>query len=271
MLEVSLDISTLSGSRPHRRVFLREIQGHDELLDMSEPGSVPELIERLLVRRGASAEVPRVEQLSLSELDQITSRIYTSLYGDEIECRVRCVGCAKDFHVSFSLAALWRFVREQSAEDAESLGPLDGPDELGVFRLGDTVQFRLPTYADLVLTEGLAPGEALTMVAQRCVLQGAPTQAAAVDRAMTLVGPRLDADLDVSCAVCQHSQQVNFDIEQFLKAALSRERALVTSEVHVLARAYGWARSEILAMSRRDRQLHVQLVLSEGERGHAQS
>ena len=52
-------------------------------------------------------------------------------------------------------------------------------------------------------------------------------------------------------------------MDEFLFAALWRESALLTREVHELARAYRWSRREILEMPRRERRQHAGLVLAE--------
>ena len=77
------------------------------------------------------------------------------------------------------------------------------------------------------------------------------------------VGPVLDTDLDVVCPDCDTDQQVRFEMQRFFGRALALERRFLNHEVHQLARAYGWHRSEILAMSREDRRAHVRMVLAE--------
>ena len=79
---------------------------------------------------------------------------------------------------------------------------------------------------------------------------------------MFLVGPTLDTDLDGVCPGCGTKQAVPFRIDEFLLAALRRESALLTREVHELARAYRWSRREILEMPRRERRQHAGLVLA---------
>jgi len=248
---------------------LRELQGQDELLDMTLPGSLVRLLDRLLVRMEGFAAPPNVDNFSLSDVDRIAARLYETLYGDGVECIARCEACDGDSSISFSLKGLWRFVNEQSAAHAGAVGSVEGPDAEGIYTLADGSKFRLPNPSDLSLTDGLAADDAVSAVTARCVLVAARGEQTPIDEAMTLLGPRLDIDIDVQCALCQHARSVNFNIERFLTAALHRERTLVLGEVHVLAKAYGWARSEILAMPRMDRRLHVELVLA--ERGGARS
>ena len=102
----------------------------------------------------------------------------------------------------------------------------------------------------------------------RCVLEEDPRYTdETLDRAMALVGPTLDTDLDGVCPECGAEQPVPFRIDEFLFAALWRESALLTREVHELARAYRWSRREILEMPRRERRQHAGLVLAEAAAG----
>ena len=80
----------------------------------------------------------------------------------------------------------------------------------------------------------------------RCVLQQDPQHDdEIVDRAMSLVGPTLDTDLEATCSECGSEQSVPFRIDEFLLAALRRESVSLTREVHELALAYRWSRREI--------------------------
>ena len=140
----------------------------------------------------------------------------------------------------------------------------DGPRLAGM-------RFRLPTCADVAELHGLPPEVAERVLEQRCVLALGSGDRDALDRAMALAVPRVATELDAECPRCGHFQITPFGIEAFLCAALERERAMVIREVHVLARAYGWSRADILDMARSDRHLYVRLVLAEREAGGAWS
>jgi hypothetical protein len=163
---------------------------------------------------------------------------------------------------------MWEALTEMAPEDEELLATLEGPDGHGVHRLG-LLRFRLPTGDDLAEVAGLEPDASAAALRARCVLdeaagdgREAPGLDAPLDRAMALVGPTLDADLDGVCPECGAEQAVPFRIDEFLFAALRRERALLAREVHELARAYRWSRREILEMSRHERREQAGLVLA---------
>ena len=132
-----------------------------------------------------------------------------------------------------------------------------------MYRLG-ALRFRLPTGEDLAEAAAGGPEGVAAALRSRCVLEeDAGRGEEALDRAMSLAGPTLDADLDGVCPECGTEQSIPFRIDEFLLAALRRESALLAREVHELARAYGWSRREILEMSRRERRQHAGLVLAE--------
>ncbi len=244
-------------------VYLRELSGYDELCD----ASVTELIDRLLLdRRGATAGPGEARQLTLAETDRVLAAIFRSLYGDEVECHISCAVCGSTYASSFTLADLWRVVAETTPMDEKLLEALEGPDDLGVYRL-DCLRFRLPTGEDLVELAGLDPESMAAALRARCVLEeDAGCTEEILDRVMALAGPTLDPELEGTCPECGAGQAVPFRMDEFLLAALQRERALLAREVHEVARAYRWSRREILEMPRHERRQHACLVLAESAR-----
>jgi len=260
MIGVDLRTHTGAGAGPPRKVYLRELSGHDESFD----GTAAELIDRLLLERpGAAARPGEAARLTLAEVDRVLAAIYRSLYGDEVECHVNCASCGSPYTMSFTLTDMWDALTETSAEDEQLLAELEGPDERGVFGLG-ALRFRLPTGEDLLEAAAGGPEGVAAALRSRCVLaeddgRGDET----LDRAMSLTGPTFDTDLEGACPECGAEQSVPFRLEEFLLAALRRESAMLAREVHELARAYGWSRREILEMTRRERRQHAGLVLAE--------
>jgi hypothetical protein len=265
MIAVDLRTHITSDAEPPRQAYLRELAGYDELWN----GSAVELIDRLLLDRpGAAARPGDARRLTLSEIDRVLAAVYRGLYGDTVECHVACPDCHSSYELSFTLSDMWDALTETTPEDEELLAALEGPDGQGVYRLG-VPRFRLPTGEDLAEVAGLGPEASAAALRGRCVLgdragdgPAAPELEATLDRVMALVGPTLDTDLDGVCPECGAEQAVPFRIDEFLFAALRRESALLTREVHELALAYGWSRREILEMSRHERRQHAGLVLA---------
>lgn len=260
MIQVDLRTHCRTDRESPRQVYLRELSGNDELSD----ASTTELIDRLLIDLpGAAVRAGEACKLSLAETDRILAAIFRSLYGDEVECHVRCEACGAFYESSFTLTDLWRVVTETGPEDDELLERLEGPDGQGAYRL-DGSCFRLPTGEDLAEVAVFDPEARAVALRARCVLEDDgrhPEET--LDRVMALAGPTLDTDLDGLCPLCGAEQSVPFRLDRFLFAALRRERTLLTREVHELARAYRWSRREILEMPRHERRQHAGLVLAE--------
>jgi hypothetical protein len=265
MIAVDLRTHVTSDAEPPRTVYLRELAGYDELAQ----GSAVELVDALLLERpGAAARPGDARRLTLSEVDRVLAAVYRGLYGDAVECHVNCPDCRSSYELSFTLSDMWDALTETSPEDEALLARLEGPDGAGVYRLGE-LRFRLPTGEDVAEVAGLGPEASAAALRARCVLEegsGVAEDATGLeetlDRAMSLAGPTLDTDLDGVCPECGAGQAVPFRIDEFLFAALRRESALLTREVHELARAYRWSRREILEMPRRERRQHAGLVLA---------
>jgi hypothetical protein len=265
MIAVDLRTHVISDAEPPRHVYLRELAGYDELSN----GSAVELIDGLLLDRpGTAARPGDARRLTLSEVDRVLAAVYRGLYGDAVECHVTCPDCRSAYEMDFTISDMWDALTETTPEDEGLLAALEGPDGHGIYRLG-MLRFRLPTSEDLAMVAGLGPEASAAALRASCVLgeevgegREAPDLEEIVDRVMALAGPMLDTDLDGVCPECGAEQAVQFRIDEFLFAALRRESALLTREVHELARAYHWSRREILEMPRQERRQHASLALA---------
>lgn len=263
-MEVRLTSPVAPRSAPPRMAYLRAVCGHDELTDFEHPGAATALLDRLLIDGpGAAVRAGEAANLSLYEHDRVLAAVYTELYGDDVSCRIRCGGCGDWLAVGFSLAELCAGAADRSADDRAFADRIRGPDARGTYELADGLRFRLPTCGDIAELRGLPTSSAAQALRQRCMSADDDADVALVERALELVGPRIDGDLDTECPSCGHAQIAHFGIEDFVCASLQRERGIVVREIHVLARAYRWSRSQLLDMPRSDRRLHVRLVLAD--------
>jgi hypothetical protein len=74
--------------------------------------------------------------------------------------------------------------------------------------------------------------------------------------------PQAEMLLDLSCPTCGHAWQAVFEIVTFLWTEIRVRARRLLREVDALARAYGWAEGDILAMSEARRGLYLQMALS---------
>lgn len=138
---------------------------------------------------------------------------------------------------------------------------------------GLRLKFRLPNSLDLAATVGLGDSAAARQqLLERCVLaasQGdqpiaagdlASSVLAQVEEAIAAADPQADITLDLTCPACGHNWQVAFDIGAFLWAEITAYAQRLLLDTHQLARVYGWAEADILAMSNQRRQYYLGLV-----------
>lgn len=258
MLAVDLSPDS-SGSR---RACLRALCGLDEVLvESGAPHETLSLLERLLIDCGDGlSRSDRVRDLPVCDVDRLVAALFVRHLGEQIESRALCATCDRPFEISFSLADLM-----QACEEVRSRGlaRFTGPDPDGGFSLADGRRFRLPAVRDLEAVGALGPSDAMRQLRQECVLEGDPeADPEALDDAMASVGPVLDTDVEGECPECGHVQRLRFDVQRYFGRALAVERRYLNVEVHQLARAYGWQRSEILSMTREDRRAHAKLILA---------
>ena len=144
-------------------------------------------------------------------------------------------------------------IRQASQVAAEGI---DGPDDSGNFRLRNGPRFRLPTLRDQLAVRGLDADSARMELLRHCVNRDLKDEdeIAAIEAAMEAVGPIISGPITMSCPHCKFIEDtVEFSIQRFLLEAMAFEKHFLHYEVHYLARAYGWSRGEILAMSKSDR------------------
>ena len=71
----------------------------------------------------------------------------------------------------------------------------------------------------------------------------------AIAKELAVIDPQAEILLDLSCPTCGNQWQGLFDIVSFLWAEIRARARRLLQEVDTLARAYGWAETDILGMS----------------------
>jgi hypothetical protein len=257
-----LAINLTPGIPGGHRACLRALCGADEaLIQDGDPREIIALLKRLVVDSGDGTITPeQIPDLPICDVDRLIAGLHLRDLGDQIESRAVCAHCQGRFELSFSLRGLLQSI---GGTDRSRTEGLVGPDEERTFRTTDGLRFRLPTTRDLDATAGLSPETAAERLRRGCVLEGDPERdPRLLEESMAAVGPVLDVDLDAECPHCATTGQVRFEMQGYLARALAFERRFLNHEVHQMALAYGWSRSEILDMPRADRRAHAQMILA---------
>lgn len=246
-----------SGLKTQKWVYLRPLCGHDEaFVHGTSLIEATQFLDRLLVSTAEHTVDPvKASDLAVCDGDRLFAALYLNYFGDQIESTLRCLNCHQSFEIQFSLPELMANLDQMTATN------VTGPDVQGIYTLTDGRRFRLPTIGDRNNLSRLNPEQAMTMLLQKCVIEGDPHQdSPELEAAMNEVGPLLDLDLDATCPECETAQRVQFDIQTYLLRSLAYEQRFLNREVHAIAKAYGWSYQEILNLTRESRRNFVRLI-----------
>lgn len=198
------------------------------------------------------------EGWSLGRCDAALLDVRAATFGACIEATTDCPRCGESVELSFDVDAI-------RAPFGDPAVPLELLGERG------PVVFRVATVGDLG-----AAGRAETAASARQVLAGRCLVAAEghtiaaedlPDDIVTAMGdaiaehdPQSDVRLDVSCPCCTAEWSCEFGIDDFLWREVATEARRLLAEVNVLAGAYGWSETDILALAPPRRQAYLELL-----------
>jgi hypothetical protein len=205
--------------------------------------------------------------LSIGRRDAELLRLREALWGPRMAAIASCPECRERLELTLDVRDLlamadWSAAGETPLAEGISL------------TLGDcSVAFRMPTTEDVIAAEGVEDVDAArVLILERCLLSAeqAGAQVSALQlpaevvrgiaESMAQADPLADIQLRIDCPSCKHQWRAAFDIVSFLWTELEAWAGRMLSEVHTLARAYGWREPEILALSATRRQFYLEMV-----------
>jgi hypothetical protein len=216
----------------------------------------------LLNPGGPTPSRQALAQLPLGERDRRLMTVHERIFGSQLAGRARCPACQSAAEFALDMAGLWT---SPCARDPDGFLTLEDA--------GFSLVFRLPDSFDLAAVARL-PGLAAARrtLAERCIVSaghdGAVVDAAALPghildqmaAEMARCDPQADVELALVCPGCGQQYAVLFDVESFLWTKIDVLARRLLREVTMLARAYGWRESDILAMSAARRQAYLELA-----------
>jgi hypothetical protein len=212
-----------------------------------------------LVRAVTGLEPVALAELGIGERERVLVRVRERLFGDTLRARVDCPSCGLVLELELATSTL--------------LGASHGPEVVDVDVGEYHLSCRMPRTADLL--DASATGStsvARTVLIVRAVLSaerdGQPVAATELpDEAVTAVAaalanaePLAHVELPVSCDACGATWTRPLDLDGFLWRELDAWAARLLGEIAVLATAYGWSESEVLALSPHRRRRYLELV-----------
>lgn len=203
----------------------------------------------------------RLAALPLGARDADLVDLRCRTLGPELEGRTLCPRCGAQLR--FRLDGPTLFPPPASRESTEAACSVEGIE----------ISYRLPDSADLAAAGACTDvPSARLLLLRRCVLrcrredrdlpvEELPEPAvAALGEAMLERDPGAEMRVDLSCAVCGQDWWVLLEIGDFLWREIEALARRLIDEVGRLARAYGWAEAEILAMGSARRKLYLESI-----------
>jgi hypothetical protein len=233
-----------------------------DILNIWEEGKPGQWIDRGLLLLAACDNTKSIEALStltIGERDACILEMQDQLFGPQLHCTAACPQCRQQ--VEFELK-----VPDLKIQKTDIAGDIFTINE------GDyQVSFRLPNSDDLTeLPEDEILGR--RQIIQRCISlarrfgrevshEALPERIlSAVAGYMAELDPQADLQMRLECPQCNHRWFESFDILSFLWSEIQSYALRLLREVHILASAYGWSESKILALSSIRRQAYMELI-----------
>jgi len=245
---------------------VREPTGEDEIYVLENAlAPVPAILELVhRVARTLAGSPPDWASLPATDLSAAALLIRRSWIGEVIRTDAKCpgTGCRERIDVSFGIGDYFHFHRPRRPRSAIGTA---GEDLLTL--AGTSVRFRVPTIADLLAA--VSCDQPTAELSSRCVdaPELSPALARRLDRALSALAPSLDDLLGGTCPSCGHTVTMRFDPLAYTLAELRQVFSGIHLEAHMLAAAYGWPETVILALPRSRRRRYASMIADERRAG----
>jgi hypothetical protein len=234
-----------------------------QMIGLWERGAGQHPVDRSLTLLAAACPEFTPEQLwefRIGRRDVCLLRLRERIFGPTMDATAKCPQCGETVEFTLRTADL----------DVDSAA-VEQPQELEEGEI--TVRFRLPNSSDLAaISRRSGVADARQALLKRCVIEasidGALVDSEALSEQVVLKlaarlaegDPQGDLTLDLKCVECGHPWQIGFDIAAFLWTEIDALAKRLLSEVHILARAYGWSEADVLAMGAARRHFYLAMV-----------
>ena len=242
---------------------MRSLAANDFIL-ARELGVTHDAADRAVAMLSLAFPEESRDELSRLSLGRRTARLLDvreRLFGPELHGFAECPQCGTALELAMDADAL------------RSERPVHSAAELELDADGFRIHFRLLDSRDLKAASRCDGVEsARSLLVQRCVL-GARRGDESIDAAelpppvidrlaqqLDECDPRAETLVALTCPACAFEWQLAFDVASFLHTEISARGRRLLSEVHALAREYGWREADILAMSDVRRREYLELI-----------
>jgi hypothetical protein len=280
-VEINLPGGVLVGEQWYRSAWLRPVTGCEEEFLLQEGRLLPpaaratQLIARCLRRLGPVEPVDAglVRQLSVGDREALLLHLRRLTLGGRISCLLSCPSCGKKMDLELQVDELL-FPPYTSGRRLHEIDLNDGVHSYHVV-------FRVPNGEDqeaAVSSAAQSVDAAAELVLCRCIESVTDQHGDEIDEIPALVieqlpekmaalDPQADMLLDLTCPECQAGFVAPFDANEYVYRELASGEREFYREVHALSFYYHWDEAAILRLTRRKRQIYLELLTDELARG----
>ena len=235
----------------------------NSLLTCWERGRSRHALDRALLLHAFAAPDLSPDTLAdrtLGERNAALLRFRQVLFGDMLSSCLNCPECNESLEFALSVNAL--LAREMKRATHVCV---------------DGIQLRVPTTRDLVsisdeadevsaerklLERLVCVDQASSSTNEGVIAMRGALHPERVTSALDEADPCIDLAVEVTCPACAHAWNAPLDVAAFLWEEIDARARRLLDEVHVLARAYGWAETQILQLTDARRGAYLERVLA---------
>ena len=187
--------------------------------------------------------------LPLGERDRRLFTLRERLSGGVFDAVAGCVACGESMELGFTAADLLSSIPKVTPDALIEHGDLE-------------LRLRPPSTMDAMRAAAMPSRAAARALLLECCVSGTGEPLpdgliARVEARLEEIDPLADIRLDVQCPACGHRDDAPFDVGAYLWAEIDARARMLLRDVDTLARTYGWAEADILAMDPRRRQAYL--------------
>ena len=246
-----------------------------ELLTVWERGFAALPFERaqaILSLASPESSPGALARLSIGRRDANLLQLREWAFGSELAMMVACPSCRQTLELTIPVAELRVSPHPAGAPTATPIMNAANDLEKSLMVRDYQVRYRSPNTEDIAGCAGLELAASRRKLLACCVTearhQGRPVSAEdlpedvalKVEEQIAAIDPQIDMRLDLTCPECHQRWKEVFDIVSFFWTEIDAWARRVLREVDVLARAYGWRESDILALSPVRRQIYMAMA-----------
>ena len=230
-----------------------------ELLELWELAAARSPLEKSLLTLAYACpeyNAGQLAALSIGVRDAHLLQVRELMFGRRLHNTAYCPACAQKVEWEMDTDNLK--MKQAVAADPETIEWVTG---------GQTLHFRAPNSADLRAIANVPAPEQPQALLQRCLsnngalLEILPeAELEQLAGKLSAIDPQAELEFELNCPNCAHHWPVIFDITHYLWLELQERALRLLQEVYLLATRFGWSERDILAMSRRRRNIYLNML-----------